>query len=88
VARAILERFFREPDRSRFALMNAVTSVARDTADPELRWRLEEMGGGIPVGRAPGLQPDDRAAVAVPVGRSSGEYSDLEPRARRVHAVR
>jgi hypothetical protein len=29
--------------------MNAVTSVARDTRDPELRWRLETFGGGIPV---------------------------------------
>jgi hypothetical protein len=40
-------------DRTRFGLMNAVTSVARDTRDPELRWRLEEFGGGIPVAVAP-----------------------------------
>jgi len=41
----------RNPDqgRTRFSLMNAVTSVARDTRDPELRWRLEELGGSIPV---------------------------------------
>jgi hypothetical protein len=43
----ILDRFFADRDRSRFGLMNAVTSVARDTRDPELRWRLEEFGGGI-----------------------------------------
>jgi hypothetical protein len=48
VLRSILGRFLKEPDRSRFGLMNAVTSVARDTRDPELRWRLEELGGGIP----------------------------------------
>jgi hypothetical protein len=34
---------------TRFAWMNAITSVARDTRDPELRWRLEEIGGGVPV---------------------------------------
>ncbi len=48
---AILERFTRDADSSRFGLMNAVTSVARDTTDPDLRWRLEELGGGIPAGR-------------------------------------
>ena len=45
---SIMERFVKERDDSRFGLMNAVTSVARDTRDPELRWRLEELGGGIP----------------------------------------
>jgi len=43
----IIDRFFADRDRSRFGLMNAVTSVARDTRDPEVRWRLEEFGGGI-----------------------------------------
>jgi hypothetical protein len=66
--RAIMERFFQEGDRSRFALMNAVTSVARDTPDPELRWRLEELGGGIAAGRTPVLQPDDSAAETAMVG--------------------
>src|SRR5688500_6076049 len=50
VARHVLRRFERapDPDRSAFGLMNAVTSVARDTGDPETRWRLEELGGAIP----------------------------------------
>jgi len=43
----ILNRFFADRERSRFGLMNAVTSVARDTKDPEIRWRLEEFGGDI-----------------------------------------
>ena len=43
----ILERFTTGRDRTRFGLMNAVTSVARDTRDPDARWRLEELGGGI-----------------------------------------
>jgi hypothetical protein len=68
VLRAVMERFFQEGDRSRFALMNAVTSVARDTPDPEVRWRLEELGGGIAAGRTPVPQPDDSAAEAALVG--------------------
>jgi hypothetical protein len=43
----ILERFESGADRSGFGLMNAVTSLARDTRDPDDRWRLEELGGGI-----------------------------------------
>jgi hypothetical protein len=65
---AIMERFFADTDRSQFALMNAVTSLARDTPDPEMRWRLEELGGGIPAGRPPEYQPDDSAMEAALVG--------------------
>jgi len=59
--RQILFRFMEEPEQSRFSLMNAITSVARDTRDPELRWRLEELGGGIVVARTPtpALDPAD-----------------------------
>jgi hypothetical protein len=65
VVRAIMERFFQDTDRSRFALMNAVTSVARDTPDPKLRWRLEELGGSIAACKTPTFLDDDRAfAVA------------------------
>jgi hypothetical protein len=59
----ILGRFTSEGDTSRFGLMNAVTSVARDTRDPELRWSLEELGGGIP-------------AAILPVGDDSGSRAD------------
>jgi hypothetical protein len=45
--RDILLRLDRDRDRSRFGLMNAVTSLARDTADPRRRWELEELGGAI-----------------------------------------
>ena len=43
----IVERFFKTADSSTFGLINAVTSVARDTRDPAARWRLEELGGGM-----------------------------------------
>jgi hypothetical protein len=66
--RDIMTRFTRDADSSRFGLMNAVTSVARDTADPELRWRLEEFGGGIPARRTPAPLPDDATAARVLVG--------------------
>jgi len=58
----IFDRFQTEGDASRFGLMNAVTSVARDTRDPELRWRLEELGGGIPAMLAPELDDSGEAA--------------------------
>jgi hypothetical protein len=45
--KSVVERFFRDRDRSRYGLFNAVTSVARDTRDPHTRWRLEEFGGGL-----------------------------------------
>jgi hypothetical protein len=47
VLRTIVRRFEAEGDRSVFGLLNALTSVARDTDDPETRWRLEELGGGM-----------------------------------------
>ena len=58
----ILERFASDGDSSRYGLMNAVTSVARDTTDPEERWQLEELGGGIAAGNIP-RSPVDSAGV-------------------------
>ena len=48
--------------------MNAVTATARDTRDPDLRWRLEEFGGGIPAllkptGAAPATRPPRHESV-------------------------
>ena len=53
VMQSILGQFASMGDSSRFGLMNAVTATARETRDPELRWRLEELGGSIPVRRTP-----------------------------------
>jgi hypothetical protein len=47
LVRTIVRRFEAERDGSVFGLVNAVTSAARDTSDPETRWRLEELGGGM-----------------------------------------
>ena len=49
-------------DDSVFDLMNAVTSVARDQPDPEVRWDLEELGGGIPAMVPDVPWPSDTAA--------------------------
>jgi hypothetical protein len=54
-------RYNKEGDRSLYGLMNAVTATARDTRDPELRWRLEELGGGIPALVEPRHLPDGAA---------------------------
>jgi hypothetical protein len=43
----ILGRYEEEGERSGYSVVNAVTSVARDTEDPALRWRLEEVGGKL-----------------------------------------
>jgi hypothetical protein len=61
----IFKRFFDEPDRSRFGLMNAVTSVARDTRDREWRWRLEELGGAIGAAKTPTPSTFHPSAAAI-----------------------
>ncbi len=58
----IVRRFSRAGDRSDFGLMNAVTSVARDQRNPEVRWRLEELGGAVPALRFPDVRPAGSAA--------------------------
>jgi hypothetical protein len=44
----VIDEFFKSERRSRFDLMNAVTAVARETTDPEVRWELEKIGGAVP----------------------------------------
>ena len=44
----IFDRYHSAGDRSAFGVMNAVTSLARETRDPELRWSLEQLGGRVP----------------------------------------
>jgi hypothetical protein len=58
----IMETFLEDDDRSAFGLMNAVTSVARDQDDPEVRWQLEELGGGVPAMNFPRVRPDGSEA--------------------------
>lgn len=48
IFRAIQQRREESGDRSAFGMINAITSLARDTHAPEMRWRLEELGGGVP----------------------------------------
>jgi hypothetical protein len=61
----ILIRFLQAGDSSLFGLVNAVTSLARDTGDPQRRWRLEELGGALV--RAPRPAPE----------RSGGAVKDI-----------
>jgi hypothetical protein len=62
---SLMDRFFRDGDQSHFGLGNAITAVARDTEDPELRWNLEEFGGGILIGAAPRYPIGRGGAAAV-----------------------
>jgi hypothetical protein len=57
----VLDRFAEGRDRSVYALVNAVTSVARDTKDPEVRWQLESVGGRL-LEMAPALASGDNIA--------------------------
>lgn len=59
----IFDRFSHDEDSSRYGLMNAVTSVARDTRDSQLRWNLEELGGGIGAGRIVPVPSDSQGAA-------------------------
>jgi hypothetical protein len=71
----IIERFFRDGDRSLFGLVNAVTSVARDQREPEVRWRLEELGGGMLAMRHPHVKPGPTELYAA----ATVEQDDLSP---------
>jgi hypothetical protein len=71
----ILERFFRDGDRSQFGLGNAVTALARDTKDPDLRWNLEEFGGGILIGAVPRQPRDWGGAARYGLTRSASQGS-------------
>ncbi|MHC4519484.1 MAG: hypothetical protein ACYTAS_12915, partial [Planctomycetota bacterium] len=62
----VLGRYERQPERSLFGLMNAITSVARDTRDHDTRWRLEEAGGGMLARLVPAPTPRGAPAQLVP----------------------
>lgn len=66
LARQVFERFFQEDDRTRYGFMNAVTSVARDTREHAMRWRLEELGGQLALMVPPEPVLDDGAEESFP----------------------
>ncbi len=74
---AILRELSTESDRSGFALMNAITAVARETQDPELRWRLESLGSAVPVLVAPFDLPPDDHGVRVKDGSDAAAWRML-----------
>jgi hypothetical protein len=61
----VMAELVRGGDRSHFGLMNALTAVGRDTQDPELRWRLEELGGAVAMKRMPTLPRPKASASTV-----------------------
>jgi len=74
----VMRRLFKGGDLTAFGLMNAVTSLARDTQDPDTRWRLEELGGGLAVARwSPPPVRTAPAAEALPFARA-GNARELE----------
>lgn len=58
------DRFHRQEDRSRYALLNTVTATARVTRSPAVRWRLEELGAAIAMSSpARGLRRPSNATI-------------------------
>ena len=49
-----------------------MTATARDTRDPELRWSLEEFGGGLAVGTPQDLPAPFREVCGEAASRCGG----------------
>lgn len=71
LAAEIIDRFFRDGDRSRYGMVQAITSVARDNIDPDVRWNLEELGGAVAVGVIFDPSPQFGGAIAGRRGESA-----------------
>jgi hypothetical protein len=84
----IMSRFHSGGDRSRYGLMNAVTATARNTRDPEVRWRLEELGGAVPALIARPITPRPLNVRTSRAARSCGRRRRLRNESRRRHRER
>ena len=71
IVEEIYRRFTEEADESRYGLINAVTSLARDTRNPELRWTLEKIGGAL-IWEDPPKSPGTGAAEAEAIPSPKG----------------
>jgi len=63
----VLSRYGKEGDRSRFGLAQAITAVARDVQDPELKWDLEKLGGAVALGTLRCTGDECESALAAPL---------------------
>jgi len=53
----VIPQFGKQRRASRYDLMNAITATARETPEPETKWRLEELGGAVAAGFMPEPMP-------------------------------
>jgi hypothetical protein len=60
----VLSQYRKEGDRSRFGLAQAITAVARDVRDPELKWDLEKLGGAVALGTLRRTGDESESALA------------------------
>lgn len=67
----ITMRFESQRNRTLYELMNAVAAVARETASPSTRWRLEELAGSLIGSRAPASSRTRRMAPPRPKRRAA-----------------
>ena len=60
----VLSQYRKAGDRSRFGLAQAITTVARDVQDPELKWDLEKLGGAVALGTLRRTGDECKSALA------------------------
>jgi Na+-transporting methylmalonyl-CoA/oxaloacetate decarboxylase gamma subunit len=60
----VLSQYRKEGDPSRFGLAQAITAVARDVQDPDLKWDLEKLGGAVALGTLRGTRDECEGALA------------------------
>ena len=60
----VLSQYRKAGDRSRFGLAQAITTVARDVQDPELKWDLEKLGGAVVLGTLRRTGDECKSALA------------------------
>ena len=60
----VLSQYRKEGDPSRFGLAQAITAVARDVQDPELKWDLEKLGGAVALGTLRRTGDECKSALA------------------------
>jgi hypothetical protein len=63
----ILHQYDQAADQSTYSLVNAITSVARDTRDPQAKWDLEALGGTIAAQAGPPKHPQGGRKSARPM---------------------
>jgi hypothetical protein len=83
----VLSQYQKEGDRSRFGLAQAITAVARDVQDPELKWDLEKLGGAVALGTLRRTGDECESALAALLECDLEKLGDAGARGRFRRAI-